>query len=182
MATFNGDFFDFPFLDARAQVNGIDMFLETGFAKDSEDEYKSRTCVHMDCFRWVKRDSYLPQGSQGLKAVTTYKLGYNPIELDPELMTPYVCHKSNKFNTYDSNHSRYAIEQPHVLAQYSVSDAVATYYLYMKYVHPFIFSLCNIIPLNPDEVLRKGSGTLCETLLMVSEAFIILTYFLIVIR
>ncbi|EDR01015.1 uncharacterized protein LACBIDRAFT_312780 [Laccaria bicolor S238N-H82] len=152
MATFNGDFFDFPFLDARSKVNGIDMFLETGFAKDAEDEYKSRTCVHMDCFRWVKRDSYLPQGSQGLKAVTTYKLGYNPIELDPELMTPY------------------ALEQPQALAQYSVSDAVATYYLYMKYVHPFIFSLCNIIPLNPDEVLRKGSGTLCETLLMV-EAY-----------
>ncbi|KAF8901150.1 hypothetical protein CPB84DRAFT_1815239 [Gymnopilus junonius] len=152
MATFNGDFFDFPFLDARAQANGIDMFLETGFSKDSEDEYKSRTCVHMDCFRWVKRDSYLPQGSQGLKAVTTAKLGYNPIELDPELMTPY------------------AMEQPQVLAQYSVSDAVATYYLYMKYVHPFIFSLCNIIPFNPDEVLRKGTGTLCETLLMV-EAF-----------
>lgn len=61
----------------------------------------------------------------------------------------------------------YAMEQPQILAQYSVSDAVATYYLYMKYVHPFIFSLCNIIPLNPDEVLRKGSGTLCETLLMV---------------
>ena len=62
------------------------------------------------------------------------------------------------------------MEQPQTLAQYSVSDAVATYYLYMKYVHPFIFSLCNIIPLNPDEVLRKGSGTLCETLLMV-EAY-----------
>ncbi|KAI0266369.1 DUF1744-domain-containing protein [Gloeopeniophorella convolvens] len=152
MATFNGDFFDFPFLDARAKVHGIDMFLETGFAKDSEDEYKSRCCVHMDCFRWVKRDSYLPQGSQGLKAVTVAKLGYNPIELDPELMTPY------------------AMEQPQTLAQYSVSDAVATYYLYMKYVHPFIFSLCNIIPLCPDEVLRKGTGTLCETLLMV-EAF-----------
>ncbi|KAL4246754.1 DNA polymerase epsilon catalytic subunit [Abortiporus biennis] len=152
MATFNGDFFDFPFLCARAKVHGIDMFLETGFAKDLEDEFKSRTCAHMDCFRWVKRDSYLPQGSQGLKAVTTAKLGYNPIELDPELMTPY------------------AMEQPQVLAQYSVSDAVATYYLYMKYVHPFIFSLCNIIPLRPDEVLRKGTGTLCETLLMV-EAF-----------
>ncbi|KAJ3917629.1 hypothetical protein F5877DRAFT_44306 [Lentinula edodes] len=152
IATFNGDFFDFPFLDARAKVNGIDLYLETGFVKDSDDEYKSRTCVHMDCFRWVKRDSYLPQGSQGLKAVTASKLGYNPIELDPELMTPY------------------ALEQPQTLAQYSVSDAVATYYLYMKYVHPFIFSLCNIIPLNPDEVLRKGSGTLCETLLMV-EAY-----------
>lgn len=59
------------------------------------------------------------------------------------------------------------MEQPQVLAQYSVSDAVATYYLYMKYVHPFVFSLCNIIPLCPDEVLRKGTGTLCETLLMV---------------
>jgi DNA polymerase epsilon subunit 1 len=37
----------------------------------------------------------------------------------------------------------------------------------MKYVHPFIFSLCNIIPMNPDDVLRRGSGTLCEHLLMV---------------
>ncbi|GAA5880821.1 hypothetical protein JCM16303_005131 [Sporobolomyces ruberrimus] len=151
VATYNGDSFDFPFLLARAGVHGIDMYQEIGFLKDQEEEFKSRSCVHMDCFRWVKRDSYLPQGSQGLKAVTVAKLGYNPIELDPELMTPY------------------AVEQPQVLAQYSVSDAVATYYLYMKYVHPFVFSLCNIIPLNPDEVLRKGSGTLCETLLMVES-------------
>lgn len=67
---------------------------------------------------------------------------------------------------------RYAAEKPQVLAEYSVSDAVATYYLYMKYVHPFIFSLCTIIPLNPDDVLRKGTGTLCEMLLMVSPAAI----------
>ena len=38
------------------------------------------------------------------------------------------------------------------MANYSVSDAVATYYLYMKYVHPFIFALCTIIPMEPDEV------------------------------
>jgi len=37
----------------------------------------------------------------------------------------------------------------------------------MTYVHPFIFSLATIIPMPPDEVLRKGSGTLCEMLLMV---------------
>ena len=37
----------------------------------------------------------------------------------------------------------------------------------MQYVHPFIFSLCNIIPMTPGDVLRKGSGTLCETLLQV---------------
>ncbi|GBP24391.1 DNA polymerase epsilon catalytic subunit A [Eumeta japonica] len=101
---------------------------------------------------WVKRDSYLPVGSQGLKAVAKAKLRYDPVELDPEDM----C--------------RMAAEQPQVLSNYSVSDAVATYYLYMKYVHPFIFALCTIIPLEPDEVLRKGSGTLCESLLMV-QAF-----------
>ena len=39
-----------------------------------------------------------------------------------------------------------------VLSNYSVSDAVATYYLYMKYVHPFIFALCTILPMDPDEV------------------------------
>ena len=39
------------------------------------------------------RDSYLPQGSQGLKAVTRKKLGYDPLELDPELMLPYASEK-----------------------------------------------------------------------------------------
>ena len=149
IATFNGDFFDWPFVENRTNFHGMDLFNEIGFAKDDEDEYKSKYCVHMDCYRWVKRDSYLPQGSQGLKAVTTAKLGYNPLELDPELMTPY------------------AYERPQILSEYSVSDAVATYYLYYKYVHPFIFSLCTILPLNPDEVLRKGTGTLCEMLLLV---------------
>lgn len=149
IATYNGDFFDWPFLEARASVLGIDMYREIGFRKNSEGIYQSTYGVHMDCFSWVSRDSYLPQGSRGLKAVTVAKLGYDPDELDPELMT------------------RYASERPQTLAEYSVSDAVATYYLYMKYVHPFIFSLCNIIPLNPDDVLRKGTGTLCEMLLMV---------------
>ena len=59
---------------------------------------------------------------------------------------------------------------PQAMASYSVSDALSTYYLYMTYIHPFIFSLATVIPLPPDEVLRKGSGTLCEALLMV-QAF-----------
>ena len=149
IATYNGDFFDWPFIEARASVNGLDMYQEIGFRKNSEGIYQSDYCTHMDCFAWVNRDSYLPQGSRGLKAVTVAKLGYDPDELDPELMTPY------------------AMEKPQILAEYSVSDAVATYYLYMKYVHPFIFSLCTIIPLNADDTLRKGTGTLCEMLLMV---------------
>ncbi|KAF2144389.1 uncharacterized protein K452DRAFT_316394 [Aplosporella prunicola CBS 121167] len=149
MVTYNGDFFDWPFVEARASVLGIDMYQEIGFRKNSEDIYQSDHCCHIDAFAWVNRDSYLPQGSRGLKAVTVAKLGYDPDELDPELMTPY------------------AAERPQILAEYSVSDAVATYYLYMKYVHPFIFSLCTIIPLGPDDTLRKGTGTLCEMLLMV---------------
>ncbi|KAK7935871.1 dna polymerase epsilon protein [Apiospora marii] len=149
IATYNGDFFDWPFVETRASINGIDMYREIGWKKDSEDIYKCTYGVHMDCFAWVNRDSYLPQGSRGLKAVTVAKLGYDPDELDPELMTPY------------------AAERPQTLAEYSVSDAVATYYLYMKYIHPFVFSLCTILPLGGDDVLRKGTGTLCEMLLMV---------------
>lgn len=146
--TYNGDFFDWPFIETRAAAYGMDMKELIGIGKNSQDEYYGTYCAHMDCFAWVKRDSYLPAGSHGLKAVCAIKLGYDPLELDPELMTPL------------------AGQDPQTLANYSVSDAVATYYLYMKYVHPFIFSLCNIIPLMPDEVLRKGTGTLCETLLM----------------
>ena len=63
------------------------------------------------------------QGNQGLKSVTKYKLGYDPVEVDPEDML------------------RFARERPHHMASYSVSDAVATYYLYVTYVHNFIFSL-----------------------------------------
>ncbi|KAB7504214.1 DNA polymerase epsilon catalytic subunit A [Armadillidium nasatum] len=149
--TYNGDFFDWPFVEARAGFHGLDMHREIGFSKGNNGIYASRPAIHMDF------------GSQNLKAVAKAKLRYDPVELDPEDMCPL------------------AASQPQVLANYSVSDAVATYYLYMKYVHPFIFALCTIIPMEPDEatnmlcsfywqVLRKGSGTLCEALLMV-EAY-----------
>uniref|UniRef100_A0A8B9JR41 DNA polymerase epsilon catalytic subunit n=1 Tax=Astyanax mexicanus TaxID=7994 RepID=A0A8B9JR41_ASTMX len=150
--TYNGDFFDWPFVETRAAIHGLSMHQEIGFQKDNQGEYKASQAIHMDCLRWVKRDSYLPVGSHNLKAAAKAKLSYDPVELDPEEM----C--------------RMATEEPQTLATYSVSDAVATYYLYMKYVHPFIFALCTIIPMEPDEVLRKGSGTLCEALLMV-QAF-----------
>lgn len=148
VVTYNGDFFDWPFVEARANMLGLDMFRATGVQCFNE-EYRGRACVHLDAFHWVRRDSYLPQGSQGLKAVTKAKLGYDPVEVDPEDMV------------------KFAQERPVHMATYSVSDAVATYYLYEKYVHLFIFSLSTVIPMNPEDVLRKGSGTLCEALLMV---------------
>ncbi len=73
--SFNGDFFDWPFVEARAKANGMSMYEEVGVYED-KGEYKCRYGSHMDAFRWVMRDSYLPQGSQGLKAVTKAKLGY----------------------------------------------------------------------------------------------------------
>ena len=150
--TYNGDFFDWIFIEKRAAYLDLDMGKEIGMRSIGEDiggqETRGRTAVHMDVFHWVNRDSYLPQGSRGLKAVTRTLLGFEPEEIPPEEMMEA------------------AQKRPHDMAKYSVSDAVCTYYLYMKYVHPFTFSLCNIIPLSPDDVLRKGSGTLCEMLLM----------------
>lgn len=143
ITTYNGDFFDWPFVDQRMQKYGMSLEKEIGISLHN-DYYMGRFMVHMDCFPWVERDSYLPQGSHGLKAVTKAKLHYDPIEVNPEDMVPF------------------AIEKPYELCQYSVSDAVATYNLYMKHIHDFIFALCTIIPLGPDDVLRRGSGTLCE--------------------
>eukprot|EP00898_Chlorokybus_atmophyticus_P000434 jgi/Chlat1/1391/Chrsp12S02054 len=151
--TYNGDYFDWPFIEKRAAEYGLSMLKEIGFQCDGKTgECRSKFASHMDCLAWVQRDSYLPQGSQGLKAVTKAKLGYDPMEVHPE------------------NMMQYAKEKPQIMSSYSVSDAVATFHLYTTYVHPFIFSLSTIIPMPPDEVLRKGSGTLCEALLMV-EAF-----------
>jgi DNA polymerase epsilon subunit 1 len=149
VVTYNGDNFDWPYVMARAKYHGIDVWNEIGISQNGDDEVRGRCTVHLDCFAWVQRDSYLPQGAQGLKAVTKYKLGYEPEDVDAEDMLPM------------------AKENPKGMAKYSVSDAVATYYLYEKYVHLFIFSLCTLIPMGPEDVLRKGSGTLCEALLMV---------------
>lgn len=180
IVTYNGDFFDWPYVEKRCKIHGISLYSELGIrcsssvpvggiAPKSADtsgnapaagalpaaiggEYTGRCMVHLDAFCWVQRDSYLPQGNQGLKAVTKAKLGYDPVEVDPEDML------------------RFAIERPTHMASYSVSDAVATYYLYTTYVHNFIFSMSTIIPMASEDVLRKGSGTLCESLLMV-EAY-----------
>jgi hypothetical protein len=72
--------------------------------------------------------------------VVMLSAGYDPVEIDPEDMV------------------RLASQNPTEMASYSVSDAVATFYLHTVYVHNFIFSLCTIIPMKAEDVLRKGSG------------------------
>lgn len=65
--TYNGDFFDWPFLETRSAKHGMDMYQLLGFRKGQNPECLSRAAIHMDCMHWVNRDSYLPQGSRGLK-------------------------------------------------------------------------------------------------------------------
>jgi DNA polymerase epsilon subunit 1 len=59
--TFNGDSFDFPFVENRAKAHGLSMAREIGFECDDSGECHSRSLLHMDALAWVNRDSYLPQ-------------------------------------------------------------------------------------------------------------------------
>ncbi len=74
--TYNGDFFDWPFVETRAAKHGMNMLEELGFqCKQGGGECISRASVHMDCLHWVNRDSYLPQGSRGLKVCLVVVVG-----------------------------------------------------------------------------------------------------------
>jgi hypothetical protein len=73
--TYNGDFFDWPFVQTRAAKHGLDMQQELGFRLQTSGECLSRSVVHMDCMHWVNRDSYLPQGSRGLKVGGAWAAG-----------------------------------------------------------------------------------------------------------
>lgn len=136
--TYNGDYFDWPFIETRAAKCGMDMHAEIGFRCNRKTNetlsrcagaggrsmvlggegcgegatpiaglqgggcwrlllgrrpalqrptvspalpHCCRCCVHMDCLHWVNRDSYLPQGSRGLKVL-----------LMP--MCPCTCHEA----------------------------------------------------------------------------------------
>ncbi|RHZ75402.1 hypothetical protein Glove_214g16 [Diversispora epigaea] len=155
ITTFNGDAFDWPFIEKRSELYGLNMQKAIGFTKTKgfeKDEYISKISINIDCLYWVKRDSHLPPNSQSLKDVVESKLEYSPDDLDPEILTEY------------------ATINPQKLAHYSMSETAATYYLYIQHIHPFIFSLCSIIPMNPEEILRTRTENLCEALLMV-EAY-----------
>lgn len=47
--TYNGDFFDWPFIETRAAIYQLDMKEEIGFSKNKDGVYASRPAMHMDC-------------------------------------------------------------------------------------------------------------------------------------
>lgn len=51
MVTYNGDSFDWPFVERRAEILGFDLFKETGFKVDNQGEYTARYASHLDAFR-----------------------------------------------------------------------------------------------------------------------------------
>lgn len=60
VTTFNGDYFDFPFIYDRAKMYEIPLESELGIYKEDEGQYIGRFLIHLDCFYWVQRDAYLP--------------------------------------------------------------------------------------------------------------------------
>lgn len=118
--TYNGDYFDWPFIETRAAVHSMDMFQEIGFKMDKPGgsclskcalrcggspsgtctraswrcpsagslrmtgacRVGCRSAVHMDCLAWVNRDSYLPQGSRGLKVLLCLPPSFASLRLD----------------------------------------------------------------------------------------------------
>ena len=60
------------------------------------------------CFRWVKRDSYLPVGSHNLKAVAKAKLRYDPVEIDPEDMCRLASEQPQVSLTWSFTSLKYA--------------------------------------------------------------------------
>ncbi|EOB12107.1 DNA polymerase epsilon catalytic subunit A [Nosema bombycis CQ1] len=97
---------------------------------------------------WVKRDSNFAKGNQGLKAITKRKLGYDPEDIDPEEMCGI------------------ALNDPDRMAKYSVSDAVATYFIATKFVINHIYTLCSLVPFSPYDAICSNPDTLCEALLI----------------
>ena len=74
------------------------MAQEIGFAKNRENVYCSRPASHMDAYCWVKRDSYLPVGSQNLKAAAKAKLRFK------------ICFKVEPYGSFFTlvkRHSKY---------------------------------------------------------------------------
>ena len=58
--TFNGDKFDWPFIQARSDHHKLKMEEEIGIFNNESGEFTGRFASHMDCLYWVKRDAFLP--------------------------------------------------------------------------------------------------------------------------
>ena len=81
ITTYNGDKFDYPYVKRRMELNFLKFTAEMRVSEQG-GEYFGSHIAHLDCYYWVDRDAFLPQGSRGHKAVTKAKHNYDPIEVE----------------------------------------------------------------------------------------------------
>ena len=54
LTTFNGDFFDFPFIQRRAKILNIELESNLGIKEETSGRFCGQIAfMHMDCFYWV---------------------------------------------------------------------------------------------------------------------------------
>jgi DNA polymerase epsilon subunit 1 len=153
IADYNGDDFDFWFLDKRAKLYDIHLSDYGIQMSDYRRETKIYGLPHIDTFIWVKRFSYSAKGEQGAKQITKKFLQYEPIELDYTEMYDMVDKNSKKYN-------------PEPVVKYSGSDAQIPYLLAKKIVNNFLFAVSSLLPITANDVLRKGAGSMVGLVLL----------------
>lgn len=60
IVTYNGDNFDWPFVEQRAAIHGLNMALDIGFSGGKDGIYACRPVIHMDCLWYVLNLHSLP--------------------------------------------------------------------------------------------------------------------------
>lgn len=93
MTTYNGDSFDFPFVEVRAMIHGIDVYTETGFKRGQSARAVPTWTVSCklaqkktarDWLTWSSKSRQAGCVSPSRQSMSTgrhtAKLGYDPIE------------------------------------------------------------------------------------------------------
>jgi DNA polymerase epsilon subunit 1 len=145
----------------------FDDYFEPIFRK-SDYPYKRRGQINIDAIDFIRRDSYLSKGNQGLKDVAKILLRIEPLEIDHE-ETVKILDKINGEWTnpehpgYDLERARDEVQH---LAYYCASDVYVTSILLEDHVINLDFSLSSIMPLTVNETARNKRGSMIDAMVL----------------
>lgn len=178
---YNSDRFDWPHIYARSAVHNIswdDIFTKVYPDWRNKDVWilQRDGCMMCDAYFWMKRDSYLSKGFQGLKSASKILLHVNAMETDHStqarewvyirnvLLNP--DHPSNQDPEAAEAHRVEAYEKVLRFAAYNMSDVFITDIFIRESIMYFNLALAGLIPETVDEVSRNPRGEQCELKLM----------------
>lgn len=154
IATYNGDKFDFWFLNERAKRYGINLRDYGILVEDVIDrQTKIYGIPHIDTYIWAQRFSYSAKGELGAKDITKKFLNYEPEEVKYEDLSLMTMKDSPIYN-------------PQKVGLYSASDSLIPYLLASKIVNNFLFAISRIIPITAYDALREGAGSMAELVML----------------